>query len=265
MAYETYGRLSPNRDNAVLICHAISGDSHVARHDDGDDPGWWDIVVGPGKPIDTDRYFVICPNILGGCRGTTGPNSINPATGKPYGIDFPVITVGDMVEVQRRLIAQLGIDRLLAVVGGSLGGHMVLVWATQFPELVAGAIAVATSARLTSQALAFDVVGRNAILRDPAYQAGRYYENGGRPSVGLAIARMLGTHHLSFARGHDAEVRRPTARRPRRSNAVRDEVRRRLVPGLSRRPIRRAVRRQQLSHADDGASTCSTWEARPKS
>lgn len=196
VAYESYGRLSANRDNVVLICHAISGDSHVARHDDGDDPGWWDIVVGAGKPIDTDRYFVLCPNSLGGCRGTTGPNSINPATGKPYAIDFPVITVGDMVEVQRRLIAQLGIDRLLCVVGGSLGGHMVLSWATKYPELVDGAIPVATSARLTSQALAFDVVGRNAILRDPAFQAGKYHENGGRPSVGLAIARMLG--HITY-------------------------------------------------------------------
>ena len=196
VVYETYGTLSVNRDNAVLVCHAISGDSHVARHDDKDDPGWWDIMVGPGRPIDTDRYFVICPNILGGCRGTTGPNSINPETGKLYGTDFPVVTVEDMVEVQRRLLGKLGIERLLAVVGGSLGGHMVLAWATRLPNCVAGAIALATSARLTSQALAFDVVGRNAILRDPAYQAGRYYEDGSRPSVGLAIARMLG--HITY-------------------------------------------------------------------
>lgn len=182
VAYETYGTLSTAKDNAVLICHALSGDSHVARHDEEDDPGWWDIVVGPGKPIDTDKYFVICPNILGGCRGTTGPASLNPATGQPYRTDFPLITVGDIVEVQRRLLDQLGIDRLLAVVGGSLGGHMVLTWATRFPDRVAGAAAIATSPRLTSQALAFDVVGRNAILADP--------------DSGLAIARMLG--HITY-------------------------------------------------------------------
>lgn len=196
VTYETYGQLNANCDNAVLICHALSGDSHVARHDEEDDPGWWDCLVGPGKAIDTDRYFVICPNILGGCRGTTGPNTINPVTGKPYGTSFPVITVGDMVKVQQRLIDKLGVRRLLAVVGGSLGGHMVFTWATRFPDRVAGAIALATSPRLTSQALAFDVVGRNAILQDPAYRAGKYYENGSRPDIGLAIARMLG--HITY-------------------------------------------------------------------
>lgn len=196
VAYETYGRLSANADNAVLICHALSGDSHVARHDADDDPGWWDLVVGPGKPIDTDQYLVICPNVLGGCRGTTGPNSLNPETGRPYGPDFPLVTVGDMVELQRRLIDHLGIGRLLGVVGGSLGGHMALDWATRFPERVAGAALIATSARLTSQALAFDIVGRNAILRDPGYQAGQYYEQGPGPQVGLAIARMLG--HITY-------------------------------------------------------------------
>ncbi len=196
MAYETYGRLRPDGGNAVLVCHALSGDSHVARHDAEDDPGWWDTVVGPGKPIDTDRYFVICANVLGGCRGTTGPNSVNPATGRPYGAEFPVITVGDIVQTQQRLVDRLGIGRLLAVVGGSLGGHMVLDWATRFPDRLAGAVAVATSARLTSQALAFDVVGRNAILRDPEYQGGQYYANGSGPSVGLALARMLG--HITY-------------------------------------------------------------------
>jgi homoserine O-acetyltransferase/O-succinyltransferase len=196
VAYETYGRLNAKGDNAVLVCHAISGDSHVARHDEADDSGWWDIVVGPGNPIDTDRYFVICPNVLGGCRGTTGPNSINPQTKKPYGTSFPVITVDDMVEVQRQLIDQLGIGRLLAVVGGSLGGHMAFTWATRFPDRVAAAVALAASPRLTSQALAFDVVGRNAILQDPAYKEGKYYEDGGRPAVGLAIARMLG--HITY-------------------------------------------------------------------
>lgn len=196
VAYETYGRLNPNRDNAVLVCHALSGDSHVARHNEDDDPGWWDIVVGPGKAIDTDRYFVICPNLLGGCRGTTGPNSIDPETGEPYGPDFPVLTVADMVDLQRRLIDHLGIEQLLAVVGGSMGGHLVLWWATHLPHRVAGAVAIGTSARLTSQALAFDVVGRNAILQDPHYRGGRYYDQGPGPQAGLAIARMLG--HITY-------------------------------------------------------------------
>jgi len=196
VAFETYGQLNDQRDNAVLVCHALSGDSHVASHDEEDDPGWWDVVVGPGKAIDTDRFFVICPNMLGGCRGTTGPNTVNPATGKPYGPDFPVVTVGDMVEAQRRLIDHLGIERLRAVIGGSLGGQTTLQWATRHPDRVAGAVAVATSARLTSQALAFDVVGRNAIMRDPDYHAGQYYENGSGPQVGLALARMLG--HITY-------------------------------------------------------------------
>jgi homoserine O-acetyltransferase len=195
VAYETYGRLNERGDNAVLVCHALSGDSHVAKHDDADDPGWWDVAVGPGKSIDTDRYFVICPNVLGGCRGTTGPNSTNPATGRPYGADFPTITTNDMVEVQRRLVEHLGIERLLAVVGGSMGGHQALSWATRHPEGVRGAIPIASSARLTAQALAFDVVARNAILRDPNFADGQYYGRGG-PTVGLALARMLG--HITY-------------------------------------------------------------------
>jgi homoserine O-acetyltransferase len=131
VAYETYGELSAAKDNAILICHALSGDSHAARHDAEDAPGWWDIMIGPGKPIDTDRYFVICPNALGGCRGTTGPNSINPETGTRYGADFPTITAWDIVEVQRRLLDGLEIDKLVAVIGGSMGGHQVLAWATR--------------------------------------------------------------------------------------------------------------------------------------
>ena len=196
VAYETYGQLNEARDNAVLICHALSGDSHVARHGSGDDPGWWDVAIGPGKSIDTDRCFVICPNVLGGCRGTTGPNSTNPATGEPYGPDFPEITIADMVELQRRLVDHLGIERLLAVVGGSMGGHQVLLWAVRHPDRVAGAVLLATSARLSSQALAFDIVGRNAILRDPHYHGGRYAARGPGPTVGLAIARMIG--HITY-------------------------------------------------------------------
>ncbi len=196
VAYETYGALNEKRDNAVLICHALTGDSHVARHEESDLAGWWDAVVGKGKPIDTSRYFVICPNILGGCRGTTGPNSTNPATGRPYGADFPVVTIDDMVDVQKRLLDQLGIGQLLAVVGGSLGGHQVLSWATRYPSFMRGCAALATSPRLTSQALAFDVVGRNAITRDPNYHGGQYYDQSVRPTVGLALARMLG--HITY-------------------------------------------------------------------
>jgi homoserine O-acetyltransferase len=196
IAYETYGQLSSARDNAILVCHAISGDSHVARHDASDDPGWWDIMVGPGKPIDTDRLFVICPNLLGGCRGSTGPGSINPATQMPYGRDFPTITIGDMVEAQRRLLEGLEIPRLMAVVGGSVGGHQALTWATRYPDFVQGVVALATSPRLTSQALAFDVVGRNAIRRDPNYWDGQYYGKERGPEVGLAIARMIG--HITY-------------------------------------------------------------------
>jgi homoserine O-acetyltransferase len=196
VAYETYGQLNAARTNAVLVCHAISGDSHVARHDEFDDPGWWDVVVGPGKPIDTNRFFVICPNLLGGCRGTTGPGSENPQTGKPYGRDFPTITAGDMVEVQKRLLEHLGISDLLAVVGGSLGGHQALTWATRFPASVRGVVALATSPRLTSQAIAFDVVGRNAILHDPHFHGGQYYDQPHGPDIGLALARMIG--HITY-------------------------------------------------------------------
>jgi len=206
VAYETYGRLNPRRDNAVLICHALSGDSHVARHDERDDPGWWEVAVGPGKCLDTDRYFVICPNILGGCRGTTGPNSLNPATGRPYGPDFPAITVGDMVHVQRRLLDHLGIETLLGVVGGSLGGMQVLQWAAEYPQRVRAAVPIATAPCLTSQGLAFDVIGRNAILHDPNFRGGRYYDEQAGPVNGmfhphagvngLAIARMIG--HITY-------------------------------------------------------------------
>ena len=196
VAFETYGRLNAARDNAILVCHAISGDSHVAKHDEEDDPGWWDVVAGPGKCMDTDRFFLVCPNLLGGCRGTTGPGSINPATGRPYGRDFPTITIGDMVEVERLLLDHLGIQRLVAVVGGSIGGHQVLAWSVRYPERLQGAIALATSPRLAIQALAFDVVGRNAIIRDPHFHAGQYYDKPQGPDVGLAIARMIG--HITY-------------------------------------------------------------------
>jgi homoserine O-acetyltransferase len=196
IVYETYGTLNPARDNAILICHALSGDSHVARHNDTDADGWWDLAVGPGKAIDTDRFFVICPNILGGCRGTTGPNAIDPATGKRYAGDFPVVTIADTVEVQKRLLDHLGIERLHAVIGGSMGGQQAMVWATRHPDRVANCVLIATATRLTSQALAFDIVARNAITRDPHFYSGDYYDKPHGPTVGLALARMLG--HITY-------------------------------------------------------------------
>ncbi len=196
IAYETYGTLSPQKDNAVLIFHALSGDSHVAAHDEQDDPGWWDILIGPGKYVDTNRYFVICANVLGGCRGTTGPDSVNPETGKEYGFNFPPISVSDIVDSQKKLVESLGIKRLLAIIGGSLGGLMALDWGRRYPDDVAGIAAIATGPRLTTQALAFDVVARNAIMSDPHFYGGEYYDKPVGPTVGLAIARMLG--HITY-------------------------------------------------------------------
>jgi homoserine O-acetyltransferase len=197
VAYETYGTLNAERSNAILICHALTGDSHVAGYHTPSDrkPGWWDIMVGPGKGIDTNRYFVICTNVLGGCKGTTGPSSINPKTGKPWGLDFPVITIEDMVKVQKRLIEHLGIEKLLCVTGGSMGGMQVLEWTVRYPESVASAIPIATTARLNAQSIAFDAVGRNAILADRDFADGQYHD-GPSPDRGLAIARMVG--HITY-------------------------------------------------------------------
>ncbi len=197
VAYETYGKLNETGDNAVLVCHALSGDAHVAGlHDpNGKKPGWWDIMVGPGKGIDTNKYFVICSNFLGGCSGTTGPGSTNPATGKPYGLDFPIITIADMVKVQKMLLDKLGIKKLLAVIGGSIGGMQVLQWAIAYPDFVKAAIPIATTTHLSAQSIAFDAVGRNAILGDPNFSSGQYV-NGKGPARGLAIARMIG--HITY-------------------------------------------------------------------
>jgi|TARA_B100001750_G_C15522356_1_gene613077 homoserine O-acetyltransferase len=196
VAYETYGKLNSKKSNCIMVCHAITGDSHVAKHNPDDIPGWWDIMVGPGKYIDTDKYFVICTNILGSCRGTTGPNSINKKTGNYYGPDFPLITVGDMVNVQKNLIDHLKIDRLLGVIGGSLGGFQCLEWATRYPDKVLGSVPIASSPRLTTQGLAFDVVGRNSIISDPNFNSGHYYNQKKKPDIGLALARMLG--HITY-------------------------------------------------------------------
>ncbi len=196
IAYETYGELNAAGDNAVLVCHALSGDSHVARHDPDDDPGWWDCLVGPGLHLDTGRWFVICANVLGGCRGSTGPDSIDPRSGRAYGPDFPTITMGDVVRSQLALIDHLGIGRLRAAVGGSMGGMQAMLWATRHPERVAAVALLATAHRLNAQALAFDVVARNAIIRDPDFAGGAYYDREHGPEVGLAIARMLG--HITY-------------------------------------------------------------------
>ncbi len=202
VAYETFGRLSDKRDNAILICHALSGDSHVTSDFDEPDEkgektrGWWDIMVGPGKPIDTDKYFVICSNALGGCMGTTGPSSVNPETGKPYGLTFPMITIRDTVDLQQHLVDHLGIEKLLAVVGGSMGGMQTLTWAVRHPDRLAAALPIASTSRLSAQSIAFDAVGRNAILRDENFQKGTYYENGKFPAGGLAVARMIG--HITY-------------------------------------------------------------------
>jgi len=197
VAYETYGKPDANGDNVVLICHALSGNAHVAGLNNPNDRklGWWDNMVGPGKGIDTNKYFVICSNFLGGCSGTTGPSSINPKTGKPYCLDFPIITVADMVKVQKLLLDKLGIKKLLSVIGGSIGGMQVLQWAIQYPDFVRSALPVATTSHLSAQSIAFDAVGRNAILADANFADGQYHDKG-QPAGGLGIARMIG--HITY-------------------------------------------------------------------
>jgi homoserine O-acetyltransferase len=196
LAYETYGTLNSDRTNAILVLHALSGDAHAAGvHKEGDVPGWWDTMIGPRKAFDTDRYFVIASNVLGGCKGSTGPSSVDPQTGKPYGLQFPVITIADMVEAQRLLIDHLGIERLLAVAGGSMGGMQALQWVASYPERVASAIPIATTLKHSPQQIAFDEVGRQAIMADPAWNSGDYYASG-QPEKGLAVARMIG--HITY-------------------------------------------------------------------
>ena len=196
LAYETYGKLNAKKSNAILVVHALSGDAHVAGFHTGEDhPGWWDSMVGPGKALDTEKYFVICSNVIGGCKGSTGPSSINPKTGKPYGLDFPVITIGDMVNAQDRLVSHLGIKKLLSVIGGSMGGTQVLQWTASYPNKIRSAIPVATTARHSPQQIAFNEVGRQAIMADPDWKGGNYY-GGDPPARGLAVARMIG--HITY-------------------------------------------------------------------
>ncbi len=215
VACMTYGTLSAARDNVILVCHALSGDAHAAgwstetgihsaldgfKADDSSVArkglGWWDKLIGPGKAFDTERYFVVCSNILGSCRGTTGPASTNPDTGRPYGLDFPVVTVGDMVRAERQLLNLLGIDRLLSVTGGSLGGMQALEWALSYPDEVRSCIMTASTAALQTQGLAWNAIARNAIMADPAWQGGAYYGTGQLPAAGMGVARMVG--HVTY-------------------------------------------------------------------
>ncbi len=197
LTYETYGRLNASKNNAVLICHALSGDSHAAGYYSKEDakPGWWDFMVGPGKGIDTDKYFVVCSNILGSCYGSTGPCAPHPTTHKPYGLDFPFVTIGDMVCAQKALLDHLGVKKLLAVIGGSIGGMQVLEWAVRYPDMVLSAIALATTTRHSALAIAFNEVARQAIMADPNWNQGNYYD-GAKPDMGLAVARMIG--HITY-------------------------------------------------------------------
>jgi homoserine O-acetyltransferase len=197
LAYETYGELNKEKDNAILIFHALSGDAHAAGKHTAEDKkvGWWDSMIGPGKGFNTDKYFVICANVIGGCKGSTGPASVNPKTGKPYGTDFPVITIRDMVRSQKCLIDHLGVSQLLAVTGGSMGGMQSLEWAVCFPGTVRSVILFATAACQSPQNIALQEVGRKAIINDPNWHGGHYYGKGS-PAHGLAVARMLG--HISY-------------------------------------------------------------------
>jgi homoserine O-acetyltransferase len=197
LAYETYGRLAPDASNAVLVCHALTGDSHAAGVYSPSDPkpGWWEVMIGPGKGLDTDKYFVVCANVLGGCMGSTGPASTNPATGKPYGLAFPVLTIGDMVRAQKALLEHLGVNRLLSVIGGSMGGMQVLEWAARYPDMVVSAIPLATAAKHSALHIAFHEVARQAIIADPDWNGGHYYDSA-KPAHGLAVARMIG--HITY-------------------------------------------------------------------
>jgi homoserine O-acetyltransferase/O-succinyltransferase len=197
LAYETYGTLDADATNAVLVMHALTGDSHAAGSYGTCDakPGWWDIMIGPGKPIDTNRYYVICSNVIGSCMGSTGPSSLDPATGRPFGLTFPVITIGDMVRAQKRLVEHLGITKLLCVIGGSMGGMQALEWSVRYPDMVRTAVPLATTTKHSALAIAFNEVARQAIMADPKWNGGDYYD-GETPGHGLAVARMIG--HITY-------------------------------------------------------------------
>src|SRR6516165_9878097 len=225
VAYETYGTLSPRRDNVILVCHALSGDAHAAGFSkkpqeastrdgfaaedrdgaSGKGLGWWDGMIGPGKAFDTDRFFVVSTNLLGGCRGTTGPSSVDPATGRPYGSDFPVITVADMARTERAFLDELGIERLAAVAGGSLGGMQAFEWAVLFPDQVDAVVAIASTHALHPQGMAWNAIARESIMRDPSWQGGHYYGTGSTPDAGMGVARMVG--HVTYLSAAGLEVK----------------------------------------------------------
>ncbi|MBJ7456285.1 MAG: homoserine O-acetyltransferase, partial [Thermoleophilia bacterium] len=210
VAFETYGTLDADRSNAVFVCHALTGDAHAAgHHGDPARRGWWDTIIGPGRPLDTDRFFVVCANLLGGCQGTTGPSSIDPSTGEPYGLRFPLMTVRDLVRVHRALTAHLGIERPLAAIGGSLGGMQVLQWALDAPDELGAALIICASSRLSAQNIAFSAVARESIMGDPDFRGGDYYGNGSAPDRGLSVARMLA--HITYL--SEESMRRKFGRR----------------------------------------------------
>ena len=210
VGYQTYGTLNADKSNAVLVCHALTGDQYVAStHPITGKPGWWHILVGPGRPLDPERYFIICANVLGGCLGTTGPASINPETGKPYGLSFPVITIADMVRAQAMLLDKLGVEQLFCVIGGSMGGMQVLQWAAMYPERVYAAVPIACAARHSAQNIAFHEVGRQAIMADPEWRGGEYGLHGTTPRAGLAVARMAA--HITYL--SEAALRRKFGRK----------------------------------------------------
>ena len=206
IAYETYGELNKEKSNAILVCHALTGDAHAAGWHEGDKkPGWWEIVIGPGKALDSEKYFIICSNVLGGCKGTTGPNSINPETGYEYGVDFPVITIKDMVDVQKILIDSFDITQLYAVVGGSMGGMQVLQWIVSYPDMMKKAIPIATAAMSYPQQIAFNAVGRQSIFSDPNWNGGNYYESDEIPRNGLSLARMIA--HITYLSDESMDIK----------------------------------------------------------
>lgn len=220
LAYETCGTLNKDKSNVILVLHALTGDAHMAGYYAADDPkpGWWDIMVGPGKAIDTEKYFVICSNILGSCMGSTGPSSINPETDRPFAMDFPMITIGDMVRAQKALIEHLGIKKLLSVIGGSVGGMQVLEWAVRYPAMVASAIPLASTCRHSALSIAFNEVARQSIMADPNWNQGNYY-GGKNPDMGLAIARMIG--HITYL--SDESMRQKFGRRLQNRSALKFE------------------------------------------
>ena len=253
VAYQTYGALNGAKSNALLLCHALTGDQHVANpHPVTGRPGWWETMVGPGKPFDTDRFFVICSNVLGGCMGSTGPASLNPETGEPYGLDFPIVTIADMVRAQALLIDHLGIDTLLCVAGGSMGGMQVLQWAAAYPDRVFAALPIATAARHSSQNIAFHEVGRQAIMADPDWRHGRYLVEGTRPGKGLGVARMAA--HITYL--SESALHRKFGRnlqdRAARTFSFDADFQVEILPASPGRNLCRALRSEFLSLHDAG-------------